>query len=375
MQPVNVPTTDVNSEEAVMVEWMAADGSPVRKGEVVAEVETSKSAIEVDAPADGFLLHDVAEGADFPLDRPIARLFDSLDELEQARAAQPADDVEVPRGRTDRAYRATRSAQELADRHGIDLASLDTSGLITSADVEAVVGTASAPEAIELPTPLAIDDGRRRLLLVGGGLGATQVLDILAHDDGQVAVAIVDDDHELWGSQVGDVPVVGGSHRLDELFGTDVFDAAIVTISTSIAARTTLRELCEKHGIPLANAVDPTVRIAADVDLGRGNVICAFCHLGAGTQLGDNNFLSAYNSIDHHCVVGSDNSTGPGCMTSGLVTIGDRVRMGTGIFVEPKLRIGDDAVVASGAVIVTSVPDDHVVKAKAGSTVVTPRRT
>ena len=43
-------------------------------------------------------------------------------------------------------------------------------------------------------------------------------------------------------------------------------------------------------------------------------------------------------------------------MTSGLVRIGDRVRLGTGIFVEPHLEIGDGAQVASGAVIVTSVP-------------------
>ena len=62
--------------------------------------------------------------------------------------------------------------------------------------------------------------------------------------------------------------------------------------------------------------------------------------------------LSAFNSFDHHNVLGTDIATGPGCMTSGLVHIGDRVRMGTGIFVEPHVEIGEGAQVASGAVIV-----------------------
>jgi hypothetical protein len=106
------------------------------------------------------------------------------------------------------------------------------------------------------------------------------------------------------------------------------FDSVVIAISTSVPARTRFRELCGELGIPLANAIDPSARIAAEVELGAGNVVCAFCHFGVGTRIGDNNFLSAYNSFDHRNVVGTDISTGPGCMTSGLVRIGDRARLG-----------------------------------------------
>jgi acetyltransferase-like isoleucine patch superfamily enzyme len=50
------------------------------------------------------------------------------------------------------------------------------------------------------------------------------------------------------------------------------------------------------------------------------------------------------------------------------------VRLGTGIFVEPHLEIGDGAQVASGAVIVTSVPAGHAVKRRIPTMTVVPIR-
>jgi acetyltransferase-like isoleucine patch superfamily enzyme len=227
--------------------------------------------------------------------------------------------------------------------------------------VEAAAGERAAPPPV-LPMPLGAPSGVERIALIGAGLGATQVIDILAAGSSGRAVAIVDDDQDRWAGHVAGVPVVGGTQQLAEHHAGGRFDAAVISISTSVPARTRFRELCGELGIPLVNAIDPTARIAAEVEIGTGNVVCAFCHFGAGTRIGDNNFLSAYNSFDHHNVLGSDISTGPGCMTSGLVRIGDRARLGTGIFVEPHVEIGAGVQVASGAVIVRSVPAEHAVK-------------
>jgi acetyltransferase-like isoleucine patch superfamily enzyme len=170
------------------------------------------------------------------------------------------------------------------------------------------------------------------------------------------------------------VPVVGGFERLVMLFGERAFDAAIISIGTSVSVRARLREALTASGIPLANAIDPTARICNGVTFGTGNVVCAFCHFGVDTVLGDNNFLSAYNSYDHHNRLGSDIATGPACTTSGLVELGDRVRLGTGIHVEPHVKLGDDVQVASGSVIVASVPANHAVKRRIITTSVVPQR-
>jgi acetyltransferase-like isoleucine patch superfamily enzyme len=372
MRAVTVPVTDVNSDRAFVTAWHAADREPVAGGEILAQVETSKSVVDVEAPGAGLLLRAVGTGEQFGLGEPIAHLFDTTAELE-AFAARPREPVAAGAGAGSGAVRATAPAMRRAEELGVALAELDGHGaLITVAMVEAAARPAPDPE--DLPEPLATPPGVERLALVGAGLGATQVLDILGRDEGRRAVAVLDDDASRWGREVGGVPVVGGSARLTVLHAAGAIDAAVICISTSIAARTRLRRMCEDAGVPLANAIHPTAWVAADASLGAGNVVCAFCHVGAGARIGDNNFLSAYNSFEHHNVLGSDISTGPGCVTSGLVTIGDRVRLGTGIFVEPHVELGDDVQVASGAIIVSSVPAGHAVKRRVVTTAVVPGR-
>jgi acetyltransferase-like isoleucine patch superfamily enzyme len=368
MKPVLVPTTDVNSETGLLMAWYADDHTKVEAGETIAEIETSKAIIEVPAPETGFLLHAVREGSEVRLTEPVARLFTDVKSLE-------AYAEEEHRRRTEAASlgpRATAPARQRAEELGIDLASIDGDSLITVGMVEAAASATTVKT--ELPDPLPADAGLPRMALLGAGLGATQVIDILRAAESGTAVAVVDDDMSRWAGEVMGVPVVGGFERLVTLFRDGAFDAAIITISTSVPARTRLREALAGNGIPLANAIDPTARIAAGVTFGTGNVVCAFCHFGVDTVVGDNNFLSAYNSFDHHNRLGSDMSTGPACATSGLVVLGDRVRLGTGIFVEPHVELGDDVQVASGSVIVASVPAGHVVKRRVVTTAVVPRR-
>ena len=369
MTPVLVPTTDVNSETGLLVEWLAGDRSEVKAGETIAEIETSKAIIEVPAPEAGYLLHAVREGAEVRLNEPVARLFTDAEALEAYAEEQRRLSAEV----AEHGPRATAPARRRAGELGVDLASIGGDSLITVGMVEAAA-VALTTAAAELPDPLAGTAELPRIALIGAGLGATQVIDILRAAESGTAVAVVDDDASRWAGEVMGVPVVGGFEHLVTLFGKGAFDAAIITISTSVPARTRLREALQANGIPLANAIDPTARIGAGVRFGTGNVVAAFCHFGVGTFVGDNNFLSAYNSYDHHNRLGSDISTGPGCMTSGLVVLGDRVRLGTGIYVEPHVELGDDVQVASGSVIVAPVPAGHVVKRRVVTTAVVPRR-
>jgi acetyltransferase-like isoleucine patch superfamily enzyme len=82
--------------------------------------------------------------------------------------------------------------------------------------------------------------------------------------------------------------------------------------------------------------------------------------------VGDNNFLSAYCSIEHHWVLGSHCSFGPAVVTSSRVRIGDRVRFGTGISVEPAIEIGQDSIIASGLALTGHIPPNSLLKAHTG---------
>ncbi|GAA4046804.1 2-oxo acid dehydrogenase subunit E2 [Nonomuraea soli] len=58
-----VPRLNPNDTEYLLVEWVVENGAEVRAGEVVAVVESSKAATDLESPGDGVLVHEVKEGA------------------------------------------------------------------------------------------------------------------------------------------------------------------------------------------------------------------------------------------------------------------------------------------------------------------------
>jgi len=70
---VVMPKFGLTMESGVIIEWKKHEGDPVRKGEVIAEVESEKIAGEVEAPADGVLSKILREEGDVvPVGEPIA---------------------------------------------------------------------------------------------------------------------------------------------------------------------------------------------------------------------------------------------------------------------------------------------------------------
>ncbi len=89
MQDVTIPALGMAMTEAVLTRWYKEPGEPVAAGEAIAEIETDKSAVDLESPADGFLgPHLVGEGAEVPVGAPVTRV---LDDATPARptAAQP----------------------------------------------------------------------------------------------------------------------------------------------------------------------------------------------------------------------------------------------------------------------------------------------
>ena len=59
-------------EEAVLAEWLAADGATVEAGDPLAEVMVDKVSLELEAPASGVLEHRVPSGGPVGLGTTVA---------------------------------------------------------------------------------------------------------------------------------------------------------------------------------------------------------------------------------------------------------------------------------------------------------------
>ena len=76
MHDVTIPALGMAMTEAVLTRWHKQPGDSVAAGDVLAEIETDKSVVDLESPAGGTLgPHLVGEGATVPVGDPVVRIF------------------------------------------------------------------------------------------------------------------------------------------------------------------------------------------------------------------------------------------------------------------------------------------------------------
>ena len=189
-----MPSMGADMEDATLVEWKVEPGDRVRRGDIIAEIETQKGDIDVEVFEDGIVEEILAEpGEKLPVGALLARIRAEGEEAapeapDAADAEAPAEEAPVPsdepaptakpNGRppvtpTGRRLRVSPLARRVAADLGVDLTKVQGSGpegAIQRADVERAAQERHAQEradqdradrdrltrerpAIEHPTP------------------------------------------------------------------------------------------------------------------------------------------------------------------------------------------------------------------------------
>ena len=151
---VVMPALEMAQDTGKLVSWRKQEGEPVRKGEMLLEVETDKAVVEVEAAADGILAGVTAKPGD------VVQVGRTIAWLVQPGEAPPTTALpDVATGPRAEAARISPKARRLAQERGIDISRLTGSGPggeILADDVLAAVGagvSAKAPSASPEPVP------------------------------------------------------------------------------------------------------------------------------------------------------------------------------------------------------------------------------
>lgn len=375
---MRMPGVNANEDSAMLVRWMVDEGTAVKKGQLVCEIETTKSTVEIEAEADGFLVPIAPAGASQQVGAPIAVIKTDLaaDHAHLLSAdGTPAKEAEK---------RWTKKAFIVARRLGIDieaLAKAKPGTTLTEADVLAAQDGAPSPAPAQpaeraapapaAPQPVApraylgLGQHFERVLLIGGAGGAGAIaVEAILRTSHQRPAGIIDTNPKTHGQTIHGVPVLGDRTSIPALWAEGRFDGAIILFTDDIDDRAELFDSLVGEGVRMTNVIDPSVSIRSDVKMGVGNTIMSNGFIAAGAEIGNNNFFASHNVIEHHSTVGDHNAFGPRCTACGRVTIGNFIRFGMHVGIEPYLTVGDRCIVASGTTLTASVPAGTIVKAR-----------
>jgi pyruvate dehydrogenase E2 component (dihydrolipoamide acetyltransferase) len=168
---VVMPALEMAQETGKLVSWLKKEGEPVRKGEMLLEVETDKAVVEIEAAGDGILAAVTAKPGDvIPVGHTIAWL------VQPGEAPPAASQASAPTARrTDGApaaavavgpavsatsgaapaARISPKARRLAQEHGIDLSRVTGSGPggeILADDIVVAAQQVRLSTSVEAPT-------------------------------------------------------------------------------------------------------------------------------------------------------------------------------------------------------------------------------
>ena len=194
---VILPALGMSQDTGKIVQWLKAEGERVAKGEPLAEIETDKATVEIEAPADGVLAHvSAAAGDDVPVGQVIAAILapgevstgNVAQRQEQQRsqdssretATQPGPVISTAPARPsqDRAtpppsIEATRQpdvaasplASRIAAEHNVDLSQVKSAGKrIQKADVLTYLQNNENASSTKMPARLTMASPKARRL-------------------------------------------------------------------------------------------------------------------------------------------------------------------------------------------------------------------
>jgi pyruvate dehydrogenase E2 component (dihydrolipoamide acetyltransferase) len=181
MPEVQMPRLSDTMQEGVLSRWLKKEGDLIHKGDVIAEIETDKATMELEAYDEGPLTALlVTEGTTVPIGQPIAIIGEGVSVTTAPSAPDTPDTYGAPVPSTPvpstpvpstpapstivTGQRASPLVRKMAHDQGIDLhtvAGTGPHGRIVRADIEPVVASRpGAPQAVPVLTTAATPPSR-----------------------------------------------------------------------------------------------------------------------------------------------------------------------------------------------------------------------
>jgi pyruvate dehydrogenase E2 component (dihydrolipoamide acetyltransferase) len=167
--PVEIilPKVDMDMATGIIASWHVKEGDTVKKGMPLFDIETDKSAMEIECPADGIIANISAQKGDVvPVGRAVAFIYQAGESRLPTNASTPTKVTEPLADSASPLVLATPLARRVARQNTIDLNTVTGTGprgRIVAADVQVHVRQDATAAIQENQTTLPIDGMRRTI--------------------------------------------------------------------------------------------------------------------------------------------------------------------------------------------------------------------
>ncbi len=191
------------------------------------------------------------------------------------------------------------------------------------------------------------------LIIVGaGGMGRELlqwIKDINTVEPEWNILGFIDDNDKALDEKKCDYRIIGSISEWD-VKDDQYFAMAIAEPTT----KEKVVRILKNRGAEFATIIHPKARIGQFNEIGEGSVLYPDASLSVNIKIGS--FVTLLGStVGHDAEIGDFSSIMGNCNINGNVKIGKRVFFGCQVITVPSRKIGDDAYVGAGSVVMTNI--------------------
>lgn len=192
-----------------------------------------------------------------------------------------------------------------------------------------------------------------------GGTGQAKVLRPIIEYYGGRVVAVFDDNPDL-SPPFPDVPLYRGEVDFTQWItgqSREGLGFCIAIGNPHGRVRVRLHEMLQREGLLPVTVAHPSAWVEKNTIIGEGAQILAGAIICAEVNLGRQCIINTNASVDHECLLEDGVEVAPGATLCGIVHAETNSWICAGATILPRIRIGADAIVGAGAVVIRDVPN------------------
>jgi len=199
---------------------------------------------------------------------------------------------------------------------------------------------------------------KKRLLIIGSGGHAGQVIDAVNLVGEYEIVGLIDDFLPVGEERHG-YKIIGKAHEVDKF--KDLYDYLFIAIGNNFVRGLIWHKYYLSY--KFANIIHPKASVSSKSSIADGVYIGANATVAYNSCVNSCAIVNTNASLDHDSILYSFASLNPNGATGGNVKIGYYTRVGMGVNIKDGVSIGSNCKIGMGCTIISDLPNDTTIKA------------
>jgi len=335
-----------NDTEILLSEVLFENGTFVEKNDIIYEMETSKSAVDVEAPISGYI-HNLYEiGENVKVGSVICEINEKYDESILKKIKTSSYSVQESVNNI-----ISKGAIELITKNNIEISKFSHLDFVKKSDVEKYIDLNLKTDYNQIINDLKINENS--ILVIGAGFQANMILDAIESNPSfEVCVFCETSPNKI---ELNNIPIIPTSY-IEKLYLNGIRKAHIAIGNPNVKIQ--MSDLLIQNKFELVSIFHKNSSVSKSAKIFPGVYLGPYVSIGPYAIIGKLSQINNSSSIAHDSIIGESVMIADGSRIGGSVKLGKNVNIGIGVTINRDLEIGANSNIISGINLSEDVPKD-----------------